>query len=95
MEAILRALGFVPTFRYEKFRAQWTDGKGHVVVDETPIGNFGEVEGPSRWIDATAKALGISSDQYITQTYAGLFFEWREQTGSRAQEMTFQAIGKK
>ena len=44
MEAILRALGFVPTFRYEKFRAEWTDGKGHVVVDETPIGNFGEIE---------------------------------------------------
>src|SRR5580692_1359468 len=84
MDAILRALGFVPTFRYEKFRAEWTDGKGHVVIDETPIGNFGEIEGPSRWIDATAKALGISRDQYITQTYAGLFFEWKEQTGNRA-----------
>lgn len=94
MEAILRALGFVPTFRYEKFRAEWSDGKGHVVVDETPIGNFGEIEGPSRWIDATANALGISRDQYITQTYAGLFFEWKEQTGSRAQEMTFESIGK-
>lgn len=94
MEKILRALGFTPTFRYEKFRAQWTDGKGHVVVDETPIGNFGEIEGPSRWIDATAKTLGISPDQYITQTYAGLFFEWKQQTGSRAQEMTFKSIGK-
>jgi adenylate cyclase class IV len=43
MEAILHALGFQPTFRYEKFRAEWADGKGHVVVDETPIGNFGEI----------------------------------------------------
>lgn len=94
MELILRALGYAPSFRYEKFRAEWTDGKGHVVVDETPIGNFGEIEGPSRWIDATAKTLGISPDQYITQTYAGLFFEWKQQTGSRAQEMTFQSIGK-
>src|ERR1700680_4053460 len=41
MHAILRALGFIPTFRYEKFRAEWTDGKGHVVIDATPIGNFG------------------------------------------------------
>ncbi len=40
MDMILRALGFKPTFRYEKFRAEWSDGKGHVVVDETPIGNF-------------------------------------------------------
>jgi adenylate cyclase class 2 len=94
MEAILHALDFVPTFRYEKFRAEWSDGKGHVVVDETPIGNFGEIEGPSRWIDATAKALDISRQQYITQTYAGLFFEWKQQTGSRAQEMTFQSVGK-
>ena len=59
MEAILRALGFAPTFRYEKFRAEWSDGKGQVVVDETPIGNFGEIEGPSRWIDRTAQALQV------------------------------------
>ncbi len=59
MEAILRALGFAPTFRYEKFRAEWSDGKGHVVVDETPIGNFGEIEGPSRWIDRTARRSGL------------------------------------
>ena len=28
-----------------KIRYEWSDGKGHVVVDETPIGNFGEIEG--------------------------------------------------
>lgn len=56
MDAILRGLGYAPTFRYEKFRAEWTDGTGQVVVDETPIGNFCEIEGHSRWIDATAKA---------------------------------------
>src|SRR6266849_4355386 len=40
MDAILRALGFAPTFRYEKYRAEWSDGTGHLVLDETPIGNF-------------------------------------------------------
>ena len=54
MDLILRALGYSPSFRYEKFRAEWTDGKGQVVVDETPIGNFCEIEGAPRWIDATA-----------------------------------------
>lgn len=92
MEAILRALGYEPTFRYEKFRAEWSDGKGHIVVDETPIGNFGEIEGPSRWIDRTARLLGIKPADYITQTYAGLFFEWKERTRSPAKEMTFKAI---
>lgn len=95
MDAILRALGFEPTFRYEKFRAEWSDGKGHVVLDKTPIGNFGEIEGPSRWIDRTAQALGISRSDYITQTYAPMFFEWKRRTQSKATEMTFRAVGKK
>jgi adenylate cyclase class 2 len=92
MDAILRALGYTPTFRYEKFRAEWEDGKGHVVVDETPIGDFGEIEGPARWIDETAGRLGIHRRDYITDTYAGLFFSWKQRTRSPAKEMTFSAI---
>jgi adenylate cyclase class 2 len=95
MEAILHALGFTPTFRYEKYRAEWSDGTGHVVLDETPIGDFGEIEGPSRWIDQTARALGITSAHYITQSYAELFFAWKRSTRSKASEMTFQAVRKK
>ena len=95
MDAILRALGFASTFRYEKYRAEWSDGTGHVVLDETPIGNFGEIEGPSRWIDRTARSLGITAADYITQTYAELFFAWKRATRSRATEMTFRAVGKK
>src|SRR5580698_5943581 len=95
MEAILRALGFAPTFRYEKFRAEWSDGKGHVVVDETPIGNFGEIEGPSRWIDQTARHLRIPQSSYITETYAELFFLWKKLTRSSAREMTYAALGNK
>jgi adenylate cyclase class 2 len=92
MEAILAALGFAPNFRYEKHRSEWTDGAGHVVLDETPIGNFGEIEGPPRWIDRTARALGITPGQYITDSYAQLFSKWQQQTGSKATDMTFQAI---
>ena len=92
MDAILRALGYTPSFRYEKFRAEWSDGKGQVVVDETPIGNFCEIEGPSRWIDTTAKKLGVSPADYITKNYATLFLDWKRETGSPAQEMTFRAI---
>src|SRR5271170_7304018 len=93
MDLILRALGYAPSFRYEKFRAEWTDGKGQVVVDETPIGNFCEIEGAPRWIDATAKKLGVGKADYITRNYAGLFLEWKAQTKSRAEEMTFKAVG--
>ena len=94
MDLILRALGYAPSFRYEKFRAEWTDGKGQVVVDETPIGNFCEIEGSPRWIDAVAKKLGVNESDFITKNYAGLFAEWKEERKSGAQEMTFKAIRK-
>ncbi len=95
MDLILKALGYQPSFRYEKFRAEWTDGKGQVVVDETPIGNFCEIEGPSRWIDATAKKLGVNPGDYITKNYATLFQEWTHLTANPAREMTFAAVGRK
>jgi adenylate cyclase, class 2 len=104
LDAILRLLGYAPTFRYEKFRAQWADknsvdkkenhGKGVIVVDETPVGNFCEIEGPPRWIDATAKALGVTPADYITKNYATLFLEWKQKTGNNTPEMTFQSIQK-
>ena len=95
MDRILRALGYAPSFHYEKLRAEWTDGKGQVVVDETPIGNFCEIEGPPRWIDASAEKLGVSAADYITKNYATLFVEWKQKTGSPAVEMTFEAVRKR
>jgi adenylate cyclase, class 2 len=90
MDAILRALGFAPSFRYEKFRAEWKDGDGNVVLDRTPIGELAEIEGKSRWIDRTARALGIDAEHYITTSYAELFFEWKRKTKCKAQNMTFR-----
>jgi len=92
MEAILGALQFHPSFRYEKFRAEWKGGEGHVVIDETPIGNFAEIEGPAEWIDATARDLGVDPKDYMKENYAALFFSWKRETGSKAGEMTFDAV---
>src|SRR5580765_3547024 len=92
MDAILGALGYSPSFRYEKFRAEWMDGKGQVVVDHTPIGDFCEIEGQPRWIDATAKKLGVGPKDYITKNYATLIADWKESTGSKAEEMTFKTV---
>ena len=95
MDAMLRGLGFAPTFVYEKYRAEWSDKTGHVVLDQTPIGDFGEIEGPSRWIDCTARILEVRPDDYITKTYAELFFAWKRRTRSLADVMTFRAVGLK
>lgn len=92
MDAILRALGYSPSFRYEKFREEWTDNKGEVVVDHTPIGDFCEIEGQSRWIDGVAKKLGVRREDYITRNYATLFGEWKQDAQSPATEMTFKEL---
>ena len=92
MAQVLEALGFRPSFRYEKYRTEWSDSNGHVVIDETPIGDFGEIEGPPKWIDATARHLNISVKSYLKDSYAELFAAWRRKTKSKATEMTFNSV---
>jgi adenylate cyclase, class 2 len=94
LDRILHALGFSPSFRYEKFRSEWTDGGGKVVIDETPIGNVAEIEGRPRWIDRTARRLGVLQSAYITLSYGAMFEEWKRRTGSTASDMTFAAVGR-
>ena len=91
---IFESLGLRPSFRYEKYRAEWGDGEGHVVIDETPIGNIAELEGEPEWIDRVAKQLGVKQSEYITLSYAQMFYAWKEKTGSRAKEMTWKEIAK-
>jgi len=91
---IFGAIGLFPSFRYEKYRAEWSDDEGHVVLDETPIGNIAELEGPPDWIDRTAARLGIKESEYITQSYAQLFAAWCERTRSKARDMTWEEIAK-
>jgi len=88
---IIESIGFGPSFCYEKFRSEWSDGTGHVVLDETPIGSYGEIEGPPEWIDSTARRLEISPTEYITLSYAELFAAWKKKTRSKAEDMTFQS----
>jgi len=90
MGQILLALGYRPVFVYEKFRAEWSDRRGQVVLDHTPIGDIAEIEGKPRWIDSVAHALGVKPEQYITQSYAELFFDWKRRYKREAMNMTFR-----
>jgi adenylate cyclase class 2 len=91
---VFRSLGLVPAFRYEKWRTEWSDGKGHCVVDETPIGNFAELEGSPEWIDDTAARLGVTRSEYMTMSYGRLFEQWCAERGSKACDLTFEAVEK-
>jgi len=92
MAEVFLSLGLVSAFRYEKWRTEWQDGEGHCVVDETPIGNYAELEGTAEWIDRAAARLGIAPADYITLSYGRLFDMWRQQQQSTAQDLTFAAV---
>jgi adenylate cyclase, class 2 len=68
-ERIVTGLGFVPVYRYQKYRTEFRLGDLHLLLDETPIGCFVELEGPPEAIDRAALALGRSPGDYIVETY--------------------------
>ena len=92
VEAILAHIGYHPVFRYEKFRTEYTDraGGGKVLLDETPIGNFLELEGGPRWIDRTARQLGFSPADYINRSYGYLYLAYCRERRIRPKDMIFK-----
>lgn len=70
---LLAGLGLSPAFRYQKYREAWQWGDAEIVVDETPIGAFLEIEGTAEAIHAAAGALGRSPSDYISESYVSLF----------------------
>ena len=92
MLAILGGLGYRPVFRYEKIRTAFRDQtKGAVVcLDVTPIGAFLELEGPRRWIDRTARALGYEPADYITSSYGALYLDSCRARGIPPANMLFR-----
>ncbi len=94
LEEILLSLGLTAAFRYEKWRSEWSDGEGHCVVDETPIGNYAELEGSSAWIDRVAAKLGVDHAHYITLSYGRLFDQWRQDHPECGEHLTFDAVAR-
>ena len=88
---LLEQLGYRPVFRYEKRRSTYRAGQrdGVASLDVTPIGTFLELEGPGRWIDRTAQALGFSRRDYITRSYATLYQQYCRAHGRKPSEMVF------
>jgi adenylate cyclase class 2 len=89
---ILSQLGFEPIFRYEKLRTEFVHpqkGAGVVTLDETPIGDFLELEGEGEWIDDTATQLGFSPQDYVLDSYARLYVADCERRGLQPGHMVF------
>ena len=89
---ILEQLGYRPSFRYEKYRSEFRcadDEAGVVTMDETPIGNFLELEGDGEWIDETAQKLGFSRNDYVLESYGRLYLADCERRGVEPGHMVF------
>lgn len=90
LQAILERLDFDSVFRYEKYRTEFRrDKSGVVTLDETPVGVFLELEGPSRWIDQTARRLGFAEVDYLTASYWRLYADWCQRQGCEPTNMVF------
>jgi adenylate cyclase, class 2 len=89
---VLRRMGMRPWFKYEKYRTKYrTEGpRFSIDLDETPIGVFLELEGPRRAIDRAARALGYSSDDYITASYLELYKTECARKGLKVADMVFE-----
>jgi adenylate cyclase, class 2 len=98
LRLILEALGLRGWFRYEKYRTtyrlpasqRWAAGL-HVELDETPIGNFVELEGPPEAIDRAAQLLGYRPADYISKTYLSLYLSQCRKQGVEPGDMLFPA----
>jgi adenylate cyclase class 2 len=91
LDEILAHIGYQPVFRYEKFRTEYArpSNTGKVLLDETPIGNYLEIEGSPRWIDQTARLLGFAHADYITRSYGYLYLAYCRERRTRPKDMLF------
>jgi adenylate cyclase class 2 len=97
LRQLLEALGLRESFRYEKYRTVFARSARAiraasrvVVLDETPIGHYVELEGPEGWIDGVARRLGYSRTEYITASYASLYRQRCQERGEKPTHMIFQ-----
>lgn len=91
MVAILAKLGMRPLFRYQKYRAAYQYAELIITVDETPVGNYLELEGPKPLIDEVAGRLGYKPTDYIAKSYLTLYQDHLKLRGLPLKDMLFDA----
>jgi adenylate cyclase class 2 len=87
---IFEGLGFRTWFRYQKYREEFAIDDVIVAVDETPVGTFVEIEGSDRGIAGMAEALGRGPDDYLLDSYRGLYREYCRHRGLPFTDMLFE-----
>jgi len=86
---IFEELGFHVWFQYEKYREEFSHDDVTVAIDETPVGVFVELEGSEPGIVATAEAMGRGANDFVLDSYRGLFLQFRDEHGLSGSDMVF------
>ena len=97
LQKIFEGLGLRGWFRYEKYRTtcklpsrtKWAQGL-LIELDETPIGTYVELEGPSEAIDRAARELGFTPADYILKNYLVLYLDDCKKRGEQPANMLFK-----
>ncbi len=91
--AFLQHLGYEPVLIYEKYRTVYHWEPVEVMLDETPLGAFVEIEGPDTdALREAARALGLRWERRITHSYAQLFHLARQALTPPPEHLTFAAF---
>jgi adenylate cyclase class 2 len=86
---VLEQIGLLVTFRYQKYRREFTLDGVHVAVDETPIGNYVEFEGSEEEIRSLARKMRIAEPQFLRLSYYSLYLEHCQSKGKDPTFMIF------
>ncbi len=90
---LLEALGYRVVLEYEKYRTVYALGAVLVMLDETPLGPFVEVEGPTAAaIRAVAARLGLRWEYRLRDSYAALFARLQARLQPPPEHLTFAAL---
>jgi adenylate cyclase class 2 len=88
MQKILTSLGYDVMFIYEKFRTTYEKNNAHVMLDETPLGHFVEIEGENKdSIVSLANQLHLDFSTAISESYLSLF-----ERAQNSLELTFRDL---
>lgn len=86
---VLERLGLRVWFRYQKYRQEFEIDGVVVAVDETPIGDYAEFEGPEERIQELTRRMGIDRSQFINASYYSLYIERCRECGAAPGHMVF------
>lgn len=92
--SLFERLGFKRAFRYQKYRTVYQVAvDGHdlkVVFDETPIGNFIEIEGNESTVRRVFEASGFSMGDLVRESYPELQAKRCKDRGVPLEDMIFE-----